>query len=73
MSKRNLAWLVAIVAVGAVLWIAFGWLWGVAGAAVVLATSEIVERSRRKKRRAARGDTSKPSVLGVVKRDRPSR
>jgi hypothetical protein len=70
MSKRNLAWLVAIVVVGAVLWIAFNWLWGVVGAVVVLVLSEVVERSRRKKRRAARGDTSKQSVLGVAKRKR---
>ncbi len=73
MSKRNLVWLAAIVAVGAVLWIAFNWLWGVVGAIAVMALSEVVERSRRKKRRAARGDTSKHSVLGVVQRKRPTR
>lgn len=73
MSKRNLYWLVAVVVAGAVLWIAYGWIWGVVGAVAVLVASEVVERSRRKKRRAARGDTSKQSVLGVVKRDRSGR
>jgi hypothetical protein len=70
MSKRNLAWLAAIVVVGAVLWIAFSWLWGVVGAVVVLVLSETIERSQRRKRRAARGDTSKQRVLGVAKRKR---
>jgi hypothetical protein len=73
MSKRNLYWLAAVVAAGVVLWIAVGWIWGIVGAVVVLVSSEVVERSRRKKLRAARGDTSKQSLLGVVKRERPSR
>jgi len=73
MSKRNLGWLAVIVVISAVLWIAFGWLWGVGGGIALLVLSEFVERSRRKQRRAARGDTSKHSVLGVVKRERPSR
>ena len=72
MSKRNLVWLAAIVVVGAVLWIAFSWLWGVVGGIAVVVVSEFVERSRRTKRRAARGDTSNHSVLGVVKRKRPT-
>lgn len=73
MSKRNLVWLAAIVVAGTVLWIAFGWLWGVAGGIALVGLSEFVERSRRKKLRALRGDTSKHSVLGAVKRKRAAR
>lgn len=52
MSKRNLVWLAAILAVGAIVWIAAGIVWGLVAAAVTLAVSEIVERRRRARLRA---------------------
>ena len=54
LSKRNIAWLIAVLASGAVAWIAFGWLWGLIVAAIVLAVSELVERQVRRTKRAAR-------------------
>jgi hypothetical protein len=66
MSKRNVAWLIAVVAVGAVVWITAGVLWGLLAAAVTLAASELLERSRRKRLRAARGETSAPSLKDAV-------
>lgn len=50
MSTRNLYWLVAIVVVGIVLWVAAGWLWGLLGAVVTLVVSEVVERAARRRR-----------------------
>ncbi|HUF96967.1 MAG TPA: hypothetical protein VMM60_02485 [Ilumatobacter sp.] len=73
MSKRNAIWLGAILAVGVTLWAAFGPMWGIIGAVVVLAASEIVERTRRKNRRAANGGGPTPSVFNVAKRERPQR
>jgi hypothetical protein len=49
-SARNLYWLVAIVAVGVVVWILSGWVWGVIGAVATLAASEVLERSARRRR-----------------------
>jgi uncharacterized protein involved in cysteine biosynthesis len=53
MSKRNLAWLVVVLAVGAIVWVAFGVIPGLVAAGIVLALSEVVERRARAKRRAA--------------------
>jgi uncharacterized protein involved in cysteine biosynthesis len=49
-SKRNLYWLIAVVVVGVVLWLAVSWLAGVIGAAATLVVSETVERTRRRRR-----------------------
>lgn len=73
MSKRNAVWLGAVILVGASLWLAFSIVWGIVGAIGVLVASEIIERSRRRKRRAARGAGTSPSVLDVMKRQRPRR
>ena len=50
MSTRNLYWLVAIVVVGAVLWIIGSWWLGLIGAVVTLVVSESVERAARRRR-----------------------
>ncbi len=55
-SKRNLIWLVAVIATGLVAWLLAGWLAGIVAAGVVLAISEIVERRARRQRIAARTD-----------------
>jgi hypothetical protein len=55
MSKRNFAWLVIVLAVGALVWVAFGVIPGLVAAGLVLAMSEVVERRARTKRRAAQG------------------
>ena len=52
-SKRNMIWLVVVLAVGALVWLAFGIVAGLVAAAVALTVSEVVERRARKKRRAA--------------------
>ena len=67
MSKRNVAWLVAVVAVGVLVWTVSSIVWGVLAAAATLAASEVVERARRKRRREARGDTSAHSLSDAVK------
>jgi uncharacterized BrkB/YihY/UPF0761 family membrane protein len=54
MSKRNMLWLVAVIVVGLVGWLAVSWLVGIIGAVVTLAISEFVERRARRRRRAAR-------------------
>ena len=54
-SKRNIVWLVVIVAIGVVGWLAFGVVPGLLAAVVALVVSEIVERRERAKRRASRG------------------
>jgi uncharacterized protein involved in cysteine biosynthesis len=53
MSKRNLAWLVIVLAVGALVWVTFGVVPGLVAAGLVLVASEVVERRARTKRRAA--------------------
>jgi uncharacterized protein involved in cysteine biosynthesis len=53
MSKRNLAWLVILIAVGALVWVVFGVVPGLVAAGLVLVISEVVERRARTKRRAA--------------------
>lgn len=53
MSKRNIIWLVVVIAVGVVGWLVLGWVWGLLAAAVVLVVSEVVERRARRQRLAA--------------------
>lgn len=50
LSKRNLAWLAAIVIAGLLVGISVGPWWGVLAAVVVLVVSEVVERTRRSRR-----------------------
>ena len=70
-NRRNLVWLVAVVAALVLVGLTLGWWWGVLAAAVVLVASESVERSRRRRRRAARGDDpSAHAVRGAVARKR---
>ena len=54
-SKRNLIWLVAVVVVGVVVAVAAGVVWGLVAAVITLLASEVVERIRRRRLRAARG------------------
>lgn len=64
-------WLVAIVAVGVVVWILGGWLWGLLAAVATLVVSEVVERSRRSRIRAERGDdAANVSVRDAIVRRR---
>jgi len=67
MSKRNVAWLVVVVAVGVLVWVVSSIVWGVLAAAATLAVSEVAERARRRRRRAARGDTSAHSLSDAMK------
>jgi len=53
MSKRNMMWLAAIVAVGVLGWLVLGVVWGLVAAAVMLVVSEVVERRVRAQRRRA--------------------
>lgn len=53
MSKRNLAWLVIVLVVGALVWVTFGVVPGLVAVGLVLVASEVVERRARTKRRAA--------------------
>lgn len=46
-SARNLVWLVVIIAVTAIVWVAMGWKFGVPAGLIVLAISEVVERRTR--------------------------
>ncbi len=70
MSKRNLIWLVAIIVVGVVVWIAAGFLWALLAAAVTLLASEAVERTARKRRVAAKGAGPIRPLRGALRRDR---
>ena len=65
MSKRNLIWLVAIVVVTVVVWVAAGWLWGLLAGIATLVVSEVIERSARKRRVAASG-ADMPSVRSAI-------
>jgi TctA family transporter len=65
-TRRNVVWLVAVLAAGVVVGVLAGWLWGVAAAIVTLVVSEIVERSRRARVRRARGDATRVGVRDVV-------
>ena len=51
MSKRNMAWLAVVLAVGVLGWLAFGIVAGLLAAAATLVVSEVVERRARAKRR----------------------
>ncbi len=53
MSKRNMIWLVAVIAVGAIVWFTLGIVAGLVAAAVMLVISEVVERRARAQRRRA--------------------
>ncbi len=56
-SKRNIAWLVAIAIVGVGAGFAFGLSWGLIAAGATVVVSEIVERvarAKRKREQAAR-------------------
>jgi len=53
-SKRNMIWLVVVVAAGVIGWLAFGIVAGIVGAVLTLAASEVIERRARAQRRAAR-------------------
>lgn len=71
MNRRNLFWLVAIVVAGGVVWLLAGWVWGVLAGVATLVASEVVERRRRSRRRAARGDLGpQTSVRDVIKQRR---
>lgn len=59
MSKRNMIWLVAVIAVGAIAWVALGVVAGLVATAVMLAVSEVVERrARAQRKRASAPDVS---------------
>jgi hypothetical protein len=73
MSKRNVAWLIVVVGVGVLVGINAGVLWGIFAAAVALTCSEMIERARRKRRRAARGVTGSPSLSDAVNTRRKRR
>jgi uncharacterized protein involved in cysteine biosynthesis len=57
MMKRNVVWLVVIIAVGLLGWLAFGIIVGLLAAVATLVLSEVIERRARAKRRAARDTT----------------
>jgi hypothetical protein len=65
-SKRNIIWMAAILVAGVGVWIAAGPLWGVLAAVGVLIVSEVIERQRRTRIRAARGVTDSPSVKDAI-------
>lgn len=66
MSKRNIIWLVAIVAVAAVVWVVAGVLWGLGAGVAVLVISEVVERQARRRRQEARGGTASRSLRDEI-------
>lgn len=66
MSKRNIAWLAAIVVIGGIVWIAANFVWGLVAAIVTLVVSEVVQRTARQRRRAARGQASGTELKDVV-------
>ena len=68
MSRRNVVWLVAIVAVGVVLTVAFSWVWGLIGAGVTLLVSEVVERILRRRRRAGGSGSGSPLRDAIAER-----
>ncbi len=70
MSKRNLTWLAAIIAVGVLLGVTAGWLWGLLAAGATLLASEVLERAVRRRRVAARGAERVRPVRGALRRKR---
>ena len=73
MSKRNLAWLAVVIVAGVAVWIMVGILWGLLAAGVTLVASELIERTRRRRRRAARGETDAPKLSDALKARRQRR
>ncbi len=71
MTKRNIAWLSAIVVIGAVASLRFGIVVGLVAAAITLVASEIVERVRRRRRRSQRSATSAPNSSPALEADEP--
>ena len=70
MSKRNLAWLVVVFGTTVLVGVAVGWLSGVFAGATVLLVSELYERDRRRRRRAAQGDDGARPLRDTVDRRR---
>ena len=70
MSKRNVIWLAAIVAVFVAVWVSASFLWGLLAATIMLVASEFVERNARKRRIAARGGERVTPVRSSIKRKR---
>ena len=68
-----MVWLVVIVVVGIVAGATLGIAWGFVAAAVTLVISDLVERVMRSRRRRARGDDTRPSLVhdALTKRRRP--
>jgi hypothetical protein len=56
MGTRNVIWLIAILAVGGIVWAAAGFRWALLAAVAALVVSEAVERSRRARRLKESGD-----------------
>lgn len=52
-SQRNLFWLIAVIAVAVVGFLASGWKVALVAAVIVLVLSEVVERQARRKRSTA--------------------
>lgn len=73
MSKRNLVWLVVIVGVTVIAWIALGALWGIVLGVATLVVSEAVERTRRRKRQIARGVEPTSPMRTAMTRRKPQR
>ncbi|MEO6571068.1 MAG: hypothetical protein ABIO83_05925 [Ilumatobacteraceae bacterium] len=67
MSKRNILWLIVVGAITAIVWITTGWIWGILAGIATLVVSELIERSRRSRRRAARGETGAPRLSEALK------
>lgn len=67
MSKRNILWLIVVVAITVIVWIATSWIWGISAGIATLVVSELIERSRRSRRRAARGEIGAPRLSEALK------
>ncbi|HYN34477.1 MAG TPA: hypothetical protein VES40_17770 [Ilumatobacteraceae bacterium] len=61
MTKRNMAWLAAVLAVGVLGWIAVGIVVGLLAAGIMLVVSEVIERRARTKRRAVTRESASSS------------
>lgn len=68
MAKRNVVWLVVIVVVGVVVWVAAGWLAGLVAAGAVLLVSEVFERARRRRAARSEGRPAPAPLSNVAKR-----
>ncbi len=67
MTKRNMAWLAAVLAVGVLGWIAVGIVVGLIAAAAMLVVSEVIERRARTKRRTAVRESTSSSDNAIQK------